>query len=30
MPMLRTLTGAFDRAAAVVCCALVVALLTCV
>jgi TRAP-type C4-dicarboxylate transport system permease small subunit len=30
MPMLRTLTGAFDRAAAVVCCALVVALLSCV
>ena len=30
MPMLRTLAGAFDRVAAVVCCALVVALLTCV
>jgi len=30
MPLLRTLTGAFDRAAAVVSCALVVALLACV
>ena len=30
MPMLRVLAGAFDKAAAFVCCALVVALLVCV